>query len=488
MSSNTYISLALIKQESIHHAGDYGRVTIRGDADDIYKDKESLTYDKAFSGLESGARLLVEGRPGSGKTTLVHKVSQDWAGGKLKFKQMRLLILVHLRAFCSDASIDLNDILKCYFQIQPINEISVYAGEHNGLGFCFILDGLDEYLPNSNSAFIYQLIRKKVLPKSVVLVASRPAAASKFRSIASKQVEVIGFLKPQISDYINNYPFSKPKQYELHQYLHEHPNVHHMCYLPIHAAMVCFLFDRLDADIPQTETDIYRQFTKFTILRILYRSDEDQSQVYMNSLEDLVGPRKEVYYKICKLAYEMCRSSKQVMTQAEAQSTFNAQDDSDSLGLITLDKMAMLCGFQRMYTFLHLTFQEFLAACYIASLEEDGQSSVIVKLGSAEQMKQVWKFYCGLVRFDAECIWKFETIISRKEHGSLFRVQCAFESQQPHVCDVVAEGNCLSFNDTFLSPSNFTEIAFIFQMYIKILYLACLLLGVCLDKKVSMYL
>ncbi len=68
-----------------------------------------------------------------------------------------------------------------------------YTEKHDGLGFCFILDGLDE---NSNKA---QLIRKEVLPKAVVIVASRPAAASKFRSSsASRQVEIIGFLKDQI--------------------------------------------------------------------------------------------------------------------------------------------------------------------------------------------------------------------------------------------------------------------------------------------------
>ena len=78
---NTYISLALIKQEGILKAGKYGRCTIRGDMDDIYADKESTDFVKAFHNLNSGMRVLVEGRPGSGKTTLVHKVSQDWGNG-----------------------------------------------------------------------------------------------------------------------------------------------------------------------------------------------------------------------------------------------------------------------------------------------------------------------------------------------------------------------------------------------------------------------
>ena len=40
-----------------------------------------------------------------------------------------------------------------------------YAEKHSGLGFCFILDGLDEYLPpNSNQAYIFQLIKKDGSP------------------------------------------------------------------------------------------------------------------------------------------------------------------------------------------------------------------------------------------------------------------------------------------------------------------------------------
>ena len=121
-------------------------------------------------------------------------------------------------------------------------------------------------------AYIFKLIKKEKLPRSVVIVASRPAAVARFRSIATKQIEVIGFLNDQISDYIKEYNFSvKSKCGELHKYLHEHPNVHHMCYLPIHVAMVCYLFDNLDVDLPQIETEIYETFTLHTLLRSISR-------------------------------------------------------------------------------------------------------------------------------------------------------------------------------------------------------------------------
>lgn len=461
VSANTYISLALIKQEDVKTFGNYARCTIRGNADDIMKEKESIVYKRIFSNLENGVRLLVEGRPGSGKSTLVHKISQDWANGELIFINNRLLLLVHLRAFSSDPNVGLIDIIKCFYDTDStINDIRQYAEKHNGLGICFLLDGLDEYMPNKTNSFIYKLIRKQVLPKATVIVASRPAAAATFRSKAARQVEVIGFLREQIYDYVEKYPFSNETKSEgLHQYLDSHPNVYHMCYLPIHVAMVCFLYDNLESDLPQTETEIYKEFTKHTILRILYRT-ESGSQIFIESVDDLSISQKEHFKNVCKLAFEMTLSSKQVFKQGEVQSFFKLQDENDSLGLVTIDKVAARCGFQKMYTFHHLTFQEFLGASFLSNLDEMKQIELIERYSTEKQLQQVWKFYSGLVTFNEDCK-KFRALISTAKLGTLFKVQCCFESQQSHVCDTAVENNTLSFVDTFLSPSNFTEIAFV---------------------------
>ena len=48
-----------------------------------------------------------------------------------------------------------------------------------------------------------------------------------------------------------------------------------MCYLPIHAAMVCYLFDILGSTLPRTETEMYKEFTTQTLLRTLRRGDKE---------------------------------------------------------------------------------------------------------------------------------------------------------------------------------------------------------------------
>ena len=453
VSIHTYINLALIKQQDIYEGGEYARCTIQEDADNIFKNKQKIKYEDAFGNIGSEARLLIEGRPGSGKTTLVHKVSQDWNKDKLKFGHVKLLFFVHLRGFLSDPTIKLHNILECYFSRSDsaLNDIIKYAHKHNGLGLCFILDGLDEYLPMKKDTYIHKLIKKKELPKAVVIVASRPFAVADFRSSATRQIEVLGFLKEQISEYVKEY-FSKDvsKCSELLKYFDHHPNVHHMCYLPIHTVMVCFLCEQ-GRSLPETETGIYSEFTIYIFLRTLRKDDKD---FYIKSIHSLPPSENNSYLKVCKLAFETIVSSEQVMKEEKV----NVQNEKDYFGLISIDKVALAHGSQKLYTFLHLTFQRFLAAYYVSKLEEDEQTKLINEYGNAKEMQVVWKFYCGLVKFDNHV--KFDSLLQKTQCGMLYKVQCSFESQQPSTCYSIIKDGSLTFKNESLNPSDFTAIAF----------------------------
>ena len=463
--TNTCINLALVKQGDI--CGEFARKTIQGDVDDIMTDKESIEYDAAFTNLQSATRILIEGRPGSGKTTLVHRFSKDWARGnpKLNLKNIKLLFLVHLRGFFNDAKITLRDMLKLYYSEESKIDTIIHEAEANsGEGLCFILDGLDEYRPKPmKNTLVFRLIERLILPKAIVITASRPAASAQFRNTADKKIEVIGFLKEQICEYVEKYPFTVPdKGMDLHKHLEQHPNIHHMCYLPIHAAMVCYLFNIMGGTLPQTETAMYTEFTNATLLRAIRREEEDE-MINIESPQDLPDHKREMFYSICRLGFEMTLSSKQVMRKMEICNFFgDVHCGKESMGLITVDCTARKCGFENLYTFLHLTFQEYLAACHIFRLTKMEQLGIFRQYGKERHMQVVWKFYCGLTHFEEGCPEFCEILKS----SNLFGVQCAFESQQSIPCDyVVQSGECgaLFFNDDFITRTDFTALGYVLK-------------------------
>ena len=439
VNQNTFIKLAVVKGHDIKN-DKFSYKTIFGDADDIISSKSNIDYISAFNSLTHGDRALVEGRPGSGKTTLVHKISRDWASEIFTWDHLRLLFVVHLRGFQSDPSIGLKDIIARYYESPvQIEAIMEYAAKHSGLGLGFILDGMDEYQPeNVGETYVSKLIEGLALPRALVVVASRPAAVAKYRRKANTRIEVLGFFKEHIRNYIESYKFSsQSKCSELLKYLEDHPNVHHMCYLPIQTAMVCFLFDdNCGEKIPKTESEVYKEFTKQYLLRTLYRYKTD---VYLESIFDLQGQEKEYFHSICALALKKTLSSKQIILHSEV-SMLSIKGVHSSLGLITIDVAATRCGFQNEYTFCHLTLQEFLAACHISLLTDEEQLQVIEKYGGMSHMQVVFKFYCGLVSFGDDCV-KFRTLLQHSNFDLFTRARISFESQQECTCDYVAETN-----------------------------------------------
>ena len=449
VGTNTFINLVLIKQSGeIARNYDY---SVRGDMDDIIKSKETVHYESVFSKYIEGGLILVEGRPGSGKTTFVHKIARDWASGGDILTNAKLVFLVPLRVLDHEiVGHTLSDLLKSIFwNNSDLESVCSKITEVNGKGVCFILDGLDEYKQrDSESSVVHALLYKRFIPDAMVIVASRPVATAGLRRdcVITKHIEVIGFSKDQIYEYIERFPFVHSAKSEmstkdkLKTYLEEHQNIQHMCYLPVHAAMVCFLH-QYSEHVPHTETKIYEEFTRLILLRSLSRSDENAQ---LPSLSSLCGQQAEWFKKICHLAFDMTIQCKQVVHQRDTEVPLSPEcshGDECGLGLVTIDHTVAMFGLTNTHTFLHLTLQEYLAAYHIASREEDEQIKLLEELEIEDHMSNVFVFYCGMTHFtedDARLFvinFNFDSIFGSSSNA----LRCAFESQQRVVCDRVVK-------------------------------------------------
>ena len=465
-SSDKVINLAIISK------GKTGRddfaYAVQGDMDDILKGKEKVEYEEVFGLYESGSLLLVEGRPGSGKTTLMHKVSKDWALDKGILKEAEIVVLVPIRLLVSaNRSIDLADLFKNYIyndkeRVRVLDRYEKLGGE----GVCFIIDGLDEYEHVKDyDTIILKLITKTMWPLTMIIVASRPVGTASLRNKGpniTKRIEVLGFKTDQISEYVHSYfRGNNEKAGMMMSYLETHINVYRMCYLPVHAAMICFLYDKKGDKIPQTESKIYEAFTLFSIVR----KSEKEQRISM-SLKALTGSDREYFLNICKLAFDMIVQSKQVMLQSQTNFPLTPiGSDISSLGLVTIDSTAELFSLEDVYSFLHLTFQEYLAAFYLSQL--DSESEVIRKTnGLKVNLRMVWKFYSSIVQFDKDSLL-LKSLMSDSKTDMLYKVQCAFESQQQIACDMLfvlsEEPNTLCFSNNNFIPTDFLAMRYVIE-------------------------
>ena len=432
ITSGTFISIALV----MGHNPSFNKL-IKSSIDDILEDKDVIEYKKAFGTYTSGDLLLVEGRPGSGKTTLVHKITRDWASGYSALRGASKVYLITLRVLNHiKKDIELFDVLRLFYTGPDDTKGAVKElNDTEGEGVCFILDGLDEYKGNNEKNVIQDLILKEILPLSMVIVASRPVGTAKYRNQApvTKRIEVLGFTRENIEKYINKYPFDNPSiAAELRAHLKLHVNILHMCYLPVYASMVCYLYMKLGDKIPHTETKMYHYFTSLTIVRTLKRDDNKQAEFI--SLDDLTGETKEYFEKLCELAFNMTKESEQVVP-LNVMLNHPSGSDTPSLGLIVIDSTAELYDYKDVYTFLHLTFQEFLAAYYIRGLQDSEQLKKIEYFGN-HQNYQVIKFYFGLVDTEKK-INQFKTFLKVVPPGNTYSFQCAYESQSYTACQEI---------------------------------------------------
>ena len=263
---DTFIQLSL-KSQNMPHAPKVDQYS----ANKRIVSNRSMTFDNLLSEIDAspGSRILVVGQPGIGKTTLLQMITRSWAHDKALSSCLILLHIVLRDLVLLQHAPNLTTFLSFMETIKLPPDIETFVLESDGKGLCFIVDGLDEYPAGyeDKSNFIFSLIGVHTsikLPQSTVVISSRPEVASRVWDMFDKRVEVLGFGDDQINEYIQA-KYGEDKSFS--SYLDDHPHIKHTCYIPLHLAMLVYLKDSLLENLPETETEIYEQFTIHRLIR-----------------------------------------------------------------------------------------------------------------------------------------------------------------------------------------------------------------------------
>ena len=472
--------LAMIQKERLqqgHIEDRFVRMTISGKVDDILHAKSPVELEHIFRNtLHRSEIILIEGTPGSGKSTLTVHICQRWGKGDL-FQQFMIVILVQLRDPAVQRAQTIADLLPVE-NVAVAQKLATELIATNGHGVLWVLDGWDELpthlqqdsifrnliQPKQNSRCMQPMPgKKRLLYECSVVVTSRPISSGDLHPVVSSRIEVLGFTPEEQRQYFTECLKGDTKALEaLFEKIQENPVVQSICYVPLNAAFVVHSFQMKGQLLANTVYEIFSTVILSCIQRHFEREGRgNYLSTELASLDDLYRNEtvRELFRCLCELAYHGVMENKV---------TFSSNDlpqGPNTLSLLQAIESFVQSGKSVFYNFLHLSIQEVLSAYYIATwLSDSEQVSQFQQLFDQPRFAAVFQFYSAITKLKRPGIRQVIVKILQAESNHLLAslLRCLYEAQDPSLCLYVAEKlkYKLNLNHTSLSPLDYLSVSF----------------------------
>ncbi|XP_073325694.1 NACHT, LRR and PYD domains-containing protein 12-like [Pagrus major] len=326
--------------------------------------------------------VLTNGVAGVGKTFSVQKFTLDWAEGS-KNQDVSLVVLLSFRELnlIRDEQCSLLRLLHVF---HPTLQ-KVTAEKLAVCKLLFIFDGLDESRlsldfknhevvsdvtqKSSVSVLLTNLIEGKLLPSALVWITSRPAAANRIPpSRVDRVTEVRGFTDDQKEEYFRRRFSDEDLSSRIISHIKTSRSLHIMCLIPVFCWITATVLDHMlttdqRGELPKTLTDMYSHFLLVQTKRKKQKYDEGRE----TSPQELTEADREVLLKLGRLAFEHLETGNIMFYQEDLERCgLNVTEASVYSGVCTEIFRRESAIFQKtVYSFVHLSVQEFLAAVYM---------------------------------------------------------------------------------------------------------------------------
>jgi Ran GTPase-activating protein (RanGAP) involved in mRNA processing and transport len=282
-----------------------------------------------------------------------------------------------------------------------------------------------------------------------VVVTSRPSASAPLHELPDidRFVEVCGFSKEHIAEYIQSeFTSDQGKADRLREQLEYNPLVESVCSVPLNCAIVCHLWRTLEEALPTTMTELYKKIILNVILRNMKKKDEFKHISSLTNFNILPKELQQSWELLCKFAYETIARDQIVFSEQELADIFPCSlENILCFGLLQTANTILEMGYGRSFHFLHLTFQEYLAALYmVKQISESGpfpeQFMSILDLGSNPSHYDILcRFICGIYFNDMEfiCFTDIQPFIPKFRRIPCL---CAFEAKSKYLCTELLDG------------------------------------------------
>ncbi|XP_059182355.1 NACHT, LRR and PYD domains-containing protein 3-like [Centropristis striata] len=338
--------------------------------------------------------VLTQGIPGSGKTVCAQKFTLSWAEGEenqdiaflfpLSFREMNPNI--------GEKDYSLMQLLHQFFpEMKPLETLGTECK------VLFIFDGLDETLlplnfkhnkvlrdetePASLDVLITNLITGDMLGNALIWITSRPAAGSRIpRKHIHQWTEVKGFATEQREEYFKKRLHDDNLAVRIINHVKSSRSLNIMCQIPVFCwitvtVMKKMLHNNVSGSMPNTLTELYAYL-------LLCQTDLMVEGHYPMGSDNVV-------LKLAELAFRQLEKGKLIFYEADLKECgIDVKEATIYSGVCT--EIFVMEGRRRreVFSFVHLTIQEFLAAVYVHHSYMQRKENVL--LGYLKRISTRW--------------------------------------------------------------------------------------------------
>ena len=314
-------------------------------------------------------------RPGIGKTTFCFKLAYDWAQGnipsKCSFSKFEFVFLLK----CHDIDGDITEAIS--EQLLPRDMDMKKSVEkllhlmkkiHNQERLMLIiLDGLDQ-LPEQSRHHVDELLHGRILPFCFVLATTRQERGIEVRKsvVFDIHLEIKGYTESESIAYVSRHFETigqSPKGEWLIEEMQQNTLLHALRNNPLNLLLLCVVYEDSEEKLPTSRTEL--QVIVQCLLRRYCAKRNLSAPEIDSTLEKMF--EKEIL-ALGELAWECLLSDRYGFLESELVEFERKYPGlvARELGLLYKEESLKRLKPQHEYCFLHKTFQEYVAAAYIA--------------------------------------------------------------------------------------------------------------------------